>query len=68
VLAVWGARDRILPPSQLAAVARELPDARTRLIPDCGHMPQIERPDLFAELVEDFLASLPEEPGERLGR
>ncbi|WP_445442761.1 alpha/beta fold hydrolase [Clavibacter sp. km1a] len=68
VLAVWGARDRILPPSQLAAVARELPDARTRLIPDCGHMPQIERPDLFAELVEDFLASLPEDPGERLGR
>ncbi|MFS4504894.1 alpha/beta fold hydrolase [Clavibacter sp. Sh2141] len=68
VLAVWGARDRILPPSQLAAVARELPDARTRLIPDCGHMPQIERPDLFAELVEDFLASLPEDPGERLAR
>ncbi|MFT2693509.1 alpha/beta fold hydrolase [Clavibacter zhangzhiyongii] len=63
VLAVWGARDRILPPAHLAAVARELPDARTRLIPDCGHMPQIERPDLFAALVEDFLASLPGEPG-----
>ena len=58
VLAVWGDRDRILPPAHLAAVARELPDARTRLIPDCGHMPQIERPDLFAALVEDFLAGL----------
>ncbi len=58
VLAVWGDRDRILPPAHLAAVARELPDARTRLIPDCGHMPQIERPDLFAGLVEDFLSGL----------
>ncbi|OUE23631.1 alpha/beta fold hydrolase [Clavibacter michiganensis] len=67
VLAVWGDRDRILPPAHLAAVARELPDARTRLIPDCGHMPQIERPDLFAGLVEDFLASLPRDPAERPG-
>ncbi|MBM7387158.1 alpha/beta fold hydrolase [Clavibacter phaseoli] len=65
VLAVWGDRDRILPPAHLAAVARELPDARTRLIPDCGHMPQIERPDLFAGLVEDFLASLPPDAPER---
>jgi pimeloyl-ACP methyl ester carboxylesterase len=68
VLAVWGDRDRILPPAHLAAVARELPDARTRLIPDCGHMPQIERPDLFAGLVEDFLASLPPLAGEEAGR
>ena len=65
VLAVWGDRDRILPPAHLAAVARELPDARTRLILDCGHMPQIERPDLFAGLVEDFLASLPADPAAR---
>jgi pimeloyl-ACP methyl ester carboxylesterase len=65
VLAVWGDRDRILPPAHLAAVARELPGARTRLIPDCGHMPQIERPDLFAGLVEDFLASLPADPAGR---
>ncbi|MCJ1711787.1 alpha/beta fold hydrolase [Clavibacter michiganensis subsp. phaseoli] len=65
VLAVWGDRDRILPPAHLTAVARELPDARTRLIPDCGHMPQIERPDLFAGLVEDFLASLPPDAPER---
>jgi pimeloyl-ACP methyl ester carboxylesterase len=65
VLAVWGDRDRILPPAHLAAVARELPAARTRLIPDCGHMPQIERPDLFAGLVEDFLASLPADPAAR---
>ena len=64
VLAVWGDRDRILPPAHLAAVARELPEARTRLISHCGHMPQIERPDLFAALVEDFLASLPGDPAE----
>jgi pimeloyl-ACP methyl ester carboxylesterase len=59
VLAMWGDRDRILPPAHLAALARELPDARTRLIPGCGHMPQIERPDLFADLVADFLAEPP---------
>ncbi|WP_316313850.1 alpha/beta fold hydrolase [Clavibacter michiganensis] len=58
VPAVWGDRARTRPPAPLAAVARDLPAARTRLIPDCGHMPQIERPDLFAGLVEDFLSGL----------
>ncbi|MDQ0744932.1 pimeloyl-ACP methyl ester carboxylesterase [Clavibacter sp. B3I6] len=62
VLAVWGDRDRILPPAHLRAVARELPHARLELISRCGHMPQIERPDVFAGLVRRFLASLPEEP------
>jgi hypothetical protein len=31
-------------------------------------MPQIERPDLFAGLVEDLLASLPPLAGEEAGR
>jgi pimeloyl-ACP methyl ester carboxylesterase len=67
VLAMWGDRDRILPPAHLAAVARELPDAITHLIPDCGHMPQIERPDVVAELVGDFLAGLRADDGRGAG-
>ncbi|MBM9478149.1 alpha/beta fold hydrolase [Nakamurella flavida] len=58
-LLVWGARDRILPAAHLAAAAAALPHATTRLLPDCGHMPQIERPDEVAALVADFVAELP---------
>ena len=65
VLAVWGDRDRILPATHLRGVARELPDARLELISRCGHMPQIERPDVFAGLVRRFVASLPPEPAAR---
>lgn len=55
-LIVWGEHDLILPSSQLAAAAEELPHAETHLFASTGHMPQIERPAEFAELVMDFVA------------
>jgi pimeloyl-ACP methyl ester carboxylesterase len=58
-LVVWGDRDRILPPHQLNAARRLLPHATTRLFEGIGHMPQIECPDEFAELLTDFMSSLP---------
>ncbi|MEZ0494509.1 alpha/beta fold hydrolase [Kineococcus sp. TBRC 1896] len=53
-LVVWGAQDRILPATHLDAARRELPHARTHLFPATGHMPQIERPAEFAELLQEF--------------
>ncbi len=54
-LVVWGARDHILPAHHLEAATRALPHAESHLFANTGHMPQIERPDEFAALVEDFL-------------
>ncbi|MFC1413484.1 alpha/beta fold hydrolase [Streptacidiphilus sp. N1-12] len=56
-LVVWGDRDLILPAAHLDAARTLLPDAETRLFPDTGHMPQIERADEFAELATAFFAA-----------
>lgn len=53
-LVVWGDRDLILPAAHLDAARARLPHARTRLFPDCGHMPQIERAAQFRDLVAGF--------------
>ncbi|ODR10129.1 hypothetical protein BHQ21_03250 [Mycobacterium sherrisii] len=54
-LVVWGGRDRILPPTQLAAAHRALPDTETHIFEGVGHMPQLECPEAFAAVVSNFL-------------
>ena len=56
-LIMWGDRDRILPVRHLNTARRLLPHAKTHLFTGIGHMPQIECPDEFAELVREFLGS-----------
>jgi pimeloyl-ACP methyl ester carboxylesterase len=56
-LIVWGDRDLILPATHLAAARAAFPHAATHLFADTGHMPQIERPDDFADLARLFLAA-----------
>jgi 2-hydroxymuconate-semialdehyde hydrolase len=55
-LLLWGERDLILPAAHLAAAQAAFPHARSHLFPATGHMPQIERPDEFAELVRPLLS------------
>ena len=54
-LVVWGERDRVFPVSQGRNAAAHLPKGSLELIPDCGHLPHVERPDLFVAAVEGFL-------------
>jgi pimeloyl-ACP methyl ester carboxylesterase len=54
-LVVWGDDDKIMPP-QFAALWRErLPDARAVMVEGCGHLPHVEKADLVAGHVLDFL-------------
>lgn len=55
-LVLWGEHDRILPFSHLEAAVAALPRAESHVFSETGHMPQIERPDEFAAVVENFLA------------
>jgi pimeloyl-ACP methyl ester carboxylesterase len=32
-----------------------IPDARVRIVPGAGHAPQLERPELVAELLDEYL-------------
>ena len=54
-LLVWGERDRILPVSQAREALARLPKGSIEIIPDCGHLPQVEWPDRFAEVLDRFL-------------
>ena len=53
-LVVWGARDRVFPESQARDAAR-IRKGSLAMIPDCGHLPHIKRPDQFVAALERFL-------------
>ena len=54
-LILWGDLDRVLPPHHLRAARALLPHAQTHVYGGVGHMPQIERADEVARLVDAFL-------------
>lgn len=57
-LVVWGEQDEILPVAYALEWQKRLPRAQLTIMSDCGHAPQFERPDLFAEVVDEFLARI----------
>ena len=54
-LLIWGANDRLTPPDYARAYQRLIPGAKTAIIPDCGHLPQIEQRPAFTAALEGFL-------------
>lgn len=54
VLLVWGEDDVMVARTGADLVLAAVAEARLEAIEDCGHCPQIERPDVVAELVMDF--------------
>jgi pimeloyl-ACP methyl ester carboxylesterase len=53
---VWGARDRIIPPAFMPHVAKSLPGAEQIVLENCGHVPQVERPEQTIGLLQRFFA------------
>ena len=56
-LIVWGREDQIVPVVCGEQYARLLPDARLHVLDKCGHLPPLEQPDAFADLVIQFLTA-----------
>jgi len=56
VTIAWGEKDRILPPRQAIRAARLLPSANHVRLPDCGHVPMIDDPELVARTILDTCA------------
>ncbi|BBX06830.1 alpha/beta fold hydrolase [Mycolicibacterium aichiense] len=54
-LIVWGTRDRILPAHHIRTAMRVYPHAEVHLLNRVGHMPQLECPTRFADLLLPFL-------------
>ncbi len=56
-LVVWGMEDNTVPLRDASAVAREWPDADLRVIPNAGHWPQFETPEITERYVRAFLST-----------
>jgi pimeloyl-ACP methyl ester carboxylesterase len=56
-LVVWGASDRIADADYGRALASAIPGARFELLPETGHVPQIESPDRLLTVLVPFLRS-----------
>jgi pimeloyl-ACP methyl ester carboxylesterase len=54
-LVIWGDDDKVMPPAYAARWCEKLPDARLVMVPECGHLPHIERADIVSRQVRDFL-------------
>jgi pimeloyl-ACP methyl ester carboxylesterase len=57
-LILWGIEDTFTPPGDREAIKASIPGAVLTEIADCGHMPQLETPDVFSWQITTFLEKL----------
>ena len=55
ILCMVGEQDTLIKPEIVRSLAAALPDARVRTVPGCGHSIYFENPDVFNQLVRDFM-------------
>jgi pimeloyl-ACP methyl ester carboxylesterase len=56
-LILTGEQDRALPPWQQRKLLDILPHSRQMMLPECGHLTYLERPDVFWPTVKRFFAA-----------
>ncbi|WP_353050226.1 bifunctional 3-oxoadipate enol-lactonase/4-carboxymuconolactone decarboxylase PcaDC [Aureimonas altamirensis] len=62
-LCIAGSDDGSTPPQLVHALASLIPGARTTVIDNAGHLPNVERPQAYADTLRGFLAELAPEAG-----
>jgi pimeloyl-ACP methyl ester carboxylesterase len=55
-LFIWGQDDRLIPAKFSRHVAEALPDAHQVILENCGHVPQVELPEVTNALLAGFIA------------
>ena len=59
-LIIWGKNDKWIPLETVGYKFREdLVNSTLSVIPDCGHIPQEEKPEVTAKLISDFINDRP---------
>jgi pimeloyl-ACP methyl ester carboxylesterase len=56
-LLVHGVEDGIVPVKWAERAHNLMKNSKIEVIPGCGHLPPVEKPDLFNRIVGNFLAS-----------
>jgi len=54
-LLVWGKEDRLVPPVYADEFTRRIPGARVQTVDGAGHVPHLERPEIVARMLREFL-------------
>ncbi|KAL3636209.1 hypothetical protein CASFOL_020756 [Castilleja foliolosa] len=54
-LIIWGENDQIIDNRLAVRLHSELPNATIRQIPDCGHIPHVEKPGAVTKLITEFV-------------
>jgi pyruvate dehydrogenase E2 component (dihydrolipoamide acetyltransferase) len=62
-LVIWGREDRIIPATVAEEALRIAPAAEVHVIPSCGHLVMIERPEEMLEILIPFLEAAVRGPG-----
>jgi 3-oxoadipate enol-lactonase len=57
VLVLVGEHDEATPPPMSRELAALLPNARLEVIPGCAHVPQLQAPEVFLDVIGDFLVA-----------
>jgi pimeloyl-ACP methyl ester carboxylesterase len=52
---IWGDQDRVIPTSHATRAAELAPEARIEILPNSGHFPHKDHPDLFVKVLHDFV-------------
>jgi 2-hydroxy-6-oxonona-2,4-dienedioate hydrolase len=60
-LIVWGAHDRVFPLQQAYAGKEKMPNAHLHVMERCGHIPNLEEPEEFNNIVRNFLVGVDED-------
>lgn len=50
-LVVWGENDKLFPKDYAAAWGNGVPNCKVEIVPECGHVPAIEKPDVTSKMV-----------------
>lgn len=58
VLIICGAEDRATPPETAASMHSLIPGSRLEILPEAGHLSNLDQPDLFNRLLLEHLKSL----------
>lgn len=54
-LIVWGEEDRVISPEHGKVFQENIPGAQLKLIPQCGHLPYVEKTEEYAKIIHHFI-------------
>ena len=57
-LLIWGEHDKIIPLFIGKRFDKEIPNSELHIFPECGHVPQEEKPDKVVKVIREFMKSI----------